>query len=97
MTARLWDVVSGQEIGVLSGHKASVWSVAFSTDGGTVATASGHGTVRLWPAGQHLIDFACARVDGLPLSERDKERFGITEEWCTPQVSGALRAKLALE
>jgi len=27
----------------------------------------------------------------------DKQRFGISEEWCTPEVSAALRAKLKLD
>jgi hypothetical protein len=53
--------------------------------------------VRLWPLGQTLIDVACARVHNLPLSEKDKQRFGIENEWRTPEVSGALRAKLGLD
>jgi hypothetical protein len=51
----------------------------------------------LWPAGQGLIDLACARLHNLALSEKDKQRFGIENEWCTPEVSGALRAKLGLD
>jgi WD40 repeat protein len=47
--------------------------------------------------GQELVDFACARVHDFPLSEQDKERFGITQEWCTPGVSAALRAKLGMD
>ena len=47
--------------------------------------------------GQGLIDHACARIHDLPLSEKDKQRFGIEDEWCTPEVSGALRAKLGME
>ena len=54
-------------------------------------------TARLWPLGQGVIDLACARVHELPLSERDKQRFGIEDEWCTPEVSAALRAKLGLD
>jgi hypothetical protein len=44
-----------------------------------------------------LIDFACARIHFLPLSEKDKQRFGIESERCTPEVSGAPRAKLGLD
>jgi hypothetical protein len=44
-----------------------------------------------------LIDLACARVHGLPLSPSDKDRFGIEKEWCTPEVSAALRAKLGFD
>jgi hypothetical protein len=51
----------------------------------------------LWPVGQRLIDLDCARVHDLPLSEKNKQRFGIEDEWCTPEVSAALRAKLGLD
>ena len=32
-TARIWDAESGQELRVLTGHQASVYSAAFSSDG----------------------------------------------------------------
>jgi WD40 repeat protein len=96
-TARLWEVASGKQIGVLRGHEDQVSSVAFSPDGRTLATGSWDQTARMWPVSQRLIDLACARVDGLPLSSSDKESFGIKDEWCTPELSAALRAKLGLD
>jgi WD40 repeat protein/DNA-binding SARP family transcriptional activator len=61
-TARVWDITaavdenldasaaaaSGRELLILSGHTMPVWEVAFSPDGGRVATASSDGTAKVW-------------------------------------------------
>jgi hypothetical protein len=78
--------------------------VQFIPDGRTLiagidgsAPDSEAGTARLWPVGQGLINLACPRVHDLPLSDENKQRFGIEDEWCTPDLSAALRAKLRLD
>ena len=85
-------------------NEAKVSSVAFSPDGKPIVIRFyGKGcyfncqedTEELWP--QELVDLACARVHDLPLSEKDNQRFGIDNEWCTPEVSVQLRAKLDLD
>ena len=44
----LWDV-GGNELDILRGHDAAVFSAVFSPDGKTILTASDDGTARLWP------------------------------------------------
>ena len=48
MTARLWDLSTGQSIRVFSGHTSDVGKVVFSPDGKYLLTGSADGTARLW-------------------------------------------------
>ena len=45
---RLWDLESGKELHKLEGHDSSINSLAFSSDGKTLASGSDDETVRLW-------------------------------------------------
>lgn len=45
---KLWDVSTGRELAVLSGHTDSVRRVRFSPDGSKLATASFDRTVKIW-------------------------------------------------
>ena len=44
----LWDVMSGEAIGTLSGHTGIVWDIAFSPDGQLLASVSSDQTVKIW-------------------------------------------------
>ena len=47
-TIRLWEVSTGDSLGILEGHSGDVNSIAFSQDGIWIASGSDDGTVRLW-------------------------------------------------
>ena len=51
----LYDTVTDQEVALLTGHRRSVYSVAFSPDGETLASGSSDDTIRLWDVvtGEH--------------------------------------------
>src|SRR5207249_9803864 len=50
-TVRLWDSATGQELRCLRGHPRVVWSVAFSPDGGILASAGGYANaICIWDA-----------------------------------------------
>ena len=45
---QLWDVDTGTDMGILSGHTERIGTLAFSHDGKTLASGSRDGTVLLW-------------------------------------------------
>jgi len=68
--ARLWDVGTGKELTVFSGHTDRIRALAFSPDGKTIATAGDDGTARTWNAatGQPLRLLASGLPNKKPVS-----------------------------
>ncbi len=50
-TVRLWDLASGKEVQVLTGHKGEVVHVAFDPRGSRILSVSGDQTARVWDLG----------------------------------------------
>lgn len=47
-TVHLWETVSGQKLGVLSGNKLLIYAVAFSSDGLRLAAWTYDGEIKIW-------------------------------------------------
>lgn len=45
---KMWDASESREVRALDGHSNSVWNLAFSSDGGKLASCSFDGTARVW-------------------------------------------------
>lgn len=56
-TIKVWNIGTGEVVGVLRGHKRGVWSVKFAP-GNTLVSGSGDKTVRMWS----LADYSCIRT-----------------------------------
>jgi DNA-binding beta-propeller fold protein YncE len=53
----LWDVAAGAEVRRLRGHTNTIWALAFSPDGKTLASGSADQTVKFWDlASGHLME-----------------------------------------
>lgn len=55
-TVRLWDCVTGCQVRLMTGHKAPIYSLAFSAEGRFLATAGADNRVLIWDlAHGHLV------------------------------------------
>lgn len=77
-TARLWSI-EGTLSQEFKGHTSFINSVGFAPDGHTVLTGSYDNTARLWKVVMPLKDFLETEW-GEPLSNDQKEKFGIKKE-----------------
>ena len=79
-SARVWDVTTGRELGLLRGHDRFVNSAAFSPDGSRIVTAAADNTVRIWNAylftlsPNDLLTEGC-RLVGIRKFSRDEMRL----------------------
>ena len=56
MTVRLWDCVTGSQVRFMTGHKAPIYSFAFSIEGRFLASAGADHRILVWDlAHGHLV------------------------------------------
>lgn len=57
-TAKVWDLESGETVGILRGHKRGLWDIAFCQYDKLIATTSGDKTAKVWL----LTDYTCTKT-----------------------------------
>lgn len=57
-TGKVWDLDTGETIGILKGHKRGLWDIKFSVNDKVLVTGSGDKTIKLWS----LQDFLCLKT-----------------------------------
>jgi uncharacterized caspase-like protein len=84
---KLWDVATGQEIGVLQGHGRAVDKVAFSRDGKFLATGGTDNTIKIWDlaAKRDLVTLTghTASIDSLDFSPDGRLLASASEDGST--------------
>ncbi len=72
----LWDVESGQPIGLsLTGYNSTVWSVIFSPDGNTLASLGDDGVVILWDVNPESWREHACRIANRNLTQAEWNQF----------------------
>ncbi|ODQ60850.1 hypothetical protein WICANDRAFT_83170 [Wickerhamomyces anomalus NRRL Y-366-8] len=57
-TGKVWDLDSGETVGILKGHKRGLWDIKFNVHDKVLATGSGDKTLKIWS----LLDFQCLKT-----------------------------------
>ncbi|KIJ12155.1 hypothetical protein PAXINDRAFT_171303 [Paxillus involutus ATCC 200175] len=73
---RVWNLETGEFLRTLSGHRGEVYALAFTSDSGTLLTASGDRTVRVWDATQfsaEVLEPSCRVLCPTKLEEKSSK------------------------
>lgn len=87
-TGKIWDLDSGEIIGILKGHKRGLWDVRFSSFDKYVVTASGDKLAKMWS----LNDFSCVRTfEGHTNSVQQVSFLNKTKQIITTGADGLIK------
>ncbi|HKB39560.1 MAG TPA: sigma factor-like helix-turn-helix DNA-binding protein, partial [Gemmataceae bacterium] len=69
---RLWDLLSGKEVGRLAAHRGSVETIAFSSDGRMLVSGGEDGTAHIWDV---------SKITGRPWGSAERSAAELEVDW----------------
>src|SRR5262249_52316100 len=71
-TVRLWNLLSGKEVGRLAAHRGSVETIAFSSDGRMLVSGGEDGTAHIWDV---------SKITGRPWGSAERSAAELEVDW----------------
>ena len=83
LAINLWDLGSGKRVKKMTGHKASIYSLAFSAESSLLVSGSADWTMKCWDVkgagGPHNKQPNGAAVNGFPSADANKDDIDSSE------------------
>jgi WD40 repeat protein/beta-lactamase regulating signal transducer with metallopeptidase domain len=91
LSAHVWDVTGGKEVGQFKGHEGRIETLAFAPDGKSITSGSADTTVLLWDAATLMKDFPKPQLAELPDVAVDSLWGDLADEDAAKALQGVLK------